>query len=90
VVTRLLVGSYRRIAPLYVSQTAADPSGSSTTPSGCWNRASPAGPSRWPKSNRPVPTWVVSPVADQVRSADVSESATQTRCPSAEVARPDG
>ena len=57
---------------------------------GAANRASPAGPSRCPKSNRPVPTCVVSPSADQVRRADVSESATHTRRPSADVASPEG
>ena len=72
-------GAYRRIAPLYVSATSTEPSGSAVTPSGCWSRAWAASPSTKPKSNRPVPTAVPtvrSPSASRTqRIAEVSESA---------------
>jgi len=94
VVTRPVAGSKRRMAPLKVSQTATDPSDSSVTPSGCCSSAWSAALSRWPKSKSPAPTWVRSskPVRppEIERRADVSASATQTREPSADAARPDG
>ena len=85
-------GSKRRTASLYVSSTATEPSGSTVTPSGCWSSASSAGPSRWPKSNSPCPTWVVTtpartaPQAGRLRVGEPQPFAVASRL----TARPDG
>ena len=71
-----------------MSATATEPSGNTATPSGCWNKASSAGPSRWPKSNSPCPTAVATSPVRTSRSADVSASATHSTPSPA--ARPEG
>ena len=80
--------SMRRTAPLYVSATASEPSGSAQMPSGCCRRACVVGPSTCPKSNRPVPTTVSTRSPLIRRMADVSASTTYTTWSIA--TRPDG